>query len=1704
MGLYDAVAGMAVRLLDIISTYLQVPFFRVNFLDLTVDGHLILETILLVTIVVLMSQKSYKPDKRSLTETEIDHLCEEWVPEPLHPPAPPQVLARHVPVLDKAGEPWTVADGRKMLNLASMNFLGLIGNTHVQEAATAALHKYGVGSCGPRGFYGTIDVHLDLEERIAAFMGVEGCILYSYGLATVASTIPAFCKRGDLIIADEGVGWAMQNGMTLARSTVRYFRHNDMRHLEQLLQHHAAADRKSNKTDIRRFIAVEALYQCSGELLPLPELVRLKEKYKFRIIVEESLSFGVLGATGRGISEHYGMPVTSIDIIVAAMGTSLASVGGFCCGSAKVVDHQRLGGMGYCFSASLPPFLASAAMAALDEMEARPTALSLLQSNAAAFREGMATHCPDLEVHGHSVSPVVLLRVRKEAGAGGAVRDGEDEPTVLQRIVDEMREGEDVLVSVPLRSPLDISPLPAGIRSRNHGPVTLGYLPAPANTARALRRLSMATVSAFAPTFSPAHCLHRSAAASAATPLRQARALMAGAMGVLRNAAAPRSPGISGTARQGVGILERETTAQGRESGEVNIYRRDAGLNGGGFSLERRMRLVSVDCSSSPSRQCSAVSRQAQRSALSLRHHCYGTTIGPLRSIPQPHCSLLSLPTTALPLSSRSSCGGLKRESGFIGACARAGANVDTSATATEEQRGGAGADTGEEEATASGAVNGDEAGQQPSRTGKGKQKGDVKATEKRKGNGKGEAVKLMLYNTMSRSKEEFVPLQAGHVGMYVCGVTVYDYSHIGHARVYVSFDVLYRYLQHMGYDVTYVRNFTDVDDKIIKRALDLGEDPLHLSRRFIKEFHADMHALGCLPPTHEPKVSDHIADIIHMIQQIVDSGAGYVVDGGDVFFDVDKAEGYGQLSGRRQEENRAGERVAVDERKRNPADFALWKSAKPGEVSWASPWGAGRPGWHIECSAMSKRYLGFRFDIHGGGRDLIFPHHENELAQSKAAAAAAAAAGDGAVQAQQHVHAQQQEGCLHCAGEHGGEEGEACGVSVWLHNGFVNVDSEKMSKSLGNFFTIREVLDRFHAVAVRWFLLCTHYRSPINYSDRQLDRASDRVFYLYQLLADCEAANCQQQQQVSSSVGASKPPPAPAKAAVTAAAQVRLAAAAALADDLHTAQAVASLSEPLKLMADLLGAKKYKKDPTRGPSLMVLQEAVLSVLALLGLPTTGFSPLLEELKQLALKRAGMSAEQVQGMLEQRDEARKAKDFARSDAIRDELALVGIMLMDTPAGTAWRPAAISVQDDTDESGGLTTQEFAERTGPITIPSDNSFQRFSSSTLSPNSAAPPTMCRPQVDRPLAALSLLHHQLQQRRQPWLAPDWSPPESVPDEAEAAAAWLRFQRRRVRLLTRRMRFLLLLLLTLGVLQIFLGAYVSFCFHVAVAKHRARNQELQQALVRAGEAWEWQQQWWARSKRERARGRGAGRGKDRGEAALGLPTAPRPGRSLLALESALNAMQMTLPGDAAAAAAADVFQDDAGGCAAADACTLGSTTSGDARHCNSSSSSSHRHLQHHAVAPAAALSSPWEGSNHPCPQQLLLSAVAGTAVRQHYECQAGHEGGVSEQGEEGCCRGQEAEGEETRWLGAWEEMDPSGDCWLEESAAGCMLDGLLSSSSSRSSSRSSCRSSSSASSTREPLRMGCQPLATCPVPATPALSSLLCPSPPQLQYTLW
>ncbi|XP_075074145.1 cysteine--tRNA ligase, chloroplastic/mitochondrial isoform X3 [Nicotiana tabacum] len=299
---------------------------------------------------------------------------------------------------------------------------------------------------------------------------------------------------------------------------------------------------------------------------------------------------------------------------------------------------------------------------------------------------------------------------------------------------------------------------------------------------------------------------------------------------------------------------------------------------------------------------------------------------------------------------------------------------------------------------------------------------------------------------------------------MYICGVSPYDFSHIGHARSYVAFDVLYRYLKYLRYDVVYVCNFSDVDEKIIRRANEFGEDPIALSGRYCQEFQKDMDDLQCLPPTHQPRVSEHMEEIKEMIAKVMTNGYAYTVDG-DVYFSVDSFPEYGRLSGRKLEDNRAGGRLAVDSRKRNPADFALWKAAKPGEPSWDSPWGRGRPGWHIECSAMSAYYLTHSFDIHGGGMDLIFPHHENEIAQN----------------------------CAAC--------GPESNVSCWIHNGFVTIDDEKMSKSLGNFFTIREVTQLYHPIALRYFLLGTHYRSPVNYSISQIEIASESVYYIYQVL---------------------------------------------------------------------------------------------------------------------------------------------------------------------------------------------------------------------------------------------------------------------------------------------------------------------------------------------------------------------------------------------------------------------------------------------------------------------------------------------------------------------------------------------------------------------------------------------------------------------------
>jgi len=524
-----------------------------------------------------------------------------------------------------------------------------------------------------------------------------------------------------------------------------------------------------------------------------------------------------------------------------------------------------------------------------------------------------------------------------------------------------------------------------------------------------------------------------------------------------------------------------------------------------------------------------------------------------------------------------------------------------------------------------------------------------VKAAEQPAATNTSSSPGLLLYNTFSRQKEAFTPRpdQGNKVSMYVCGVTVYDYSHIGHARVYVAFDVLYRFLVHIGYDVTYVRNFTDVDDKIIARAAMSRENPLDLSRRFIAEFHEDMHSLLCLPPTLEPLATDHIADMLTAIQRIIDHGHAYIVDNGDVYFDVGSLPGYGKLSGRAQEDNRAGERVAVDERKRSAADFALWKSAKPGEPTWDSPWGPGRPGWHIECSAMIGALLGEIVDIHGGGRDLVFPHHENELAQARATRAPQC--GCGALGADSH---------------HGSRTEDQEFVRYWVHNGFVNVDSEKMSKSLGNFFTIRDVLRQYHPCALRWFLVGTQYRQGINYTQRALEEASDRVYYLYQAMSDVE--------HVLLAAGNAESASAVVKAG-SVGEEVLQEVQAALADDLNTPLAIAAFSTPLKTLNDLLHTKKGRKQADRMAIMSSLHAALQCALTLLGLLPEDIKTCLTELRALALVRAGLTEGDVAAAIQERAGARAAKDFAAADAVRARLERVGIMFMDTPDGTTWRP-----------------------------------------------------------------------------------------------------------------------------------------------------------------------------------------------------------------------------------------------------------------------------------------------------------------------------------------------------------------------------------------------------------------------------------------------
>lgn len=479
----------------------------------------------------------------------------------------------------------------------------------------------------------------------------------------------------------------------------------------------------------------------------------------------------------------------------------------------------------------------------------------------------------------------------------------------------------------------------------------------------------------------------------------------------------------------------------------------------------------------------------------------------------------------------------------------------------------------------------------------------------------------LTLYNSLTDRKEPFKPLNDKKVGMYVCGVTVYDRCHIGHARSLVVFDILYRYLRYKGYDVTYVRNFTDVDDKIIRRANERGISTDQLSEENIAYFYEDTDPLGILRPTYEPRATEHISDIIRLVKTLEERGVAYKVKG-DVYFSVSKFPGYGKLSKKNIDDLKSGARIAVDERKRDPLDFALWKASKRGEPSWKSPWGRGRPGWHIECSAMSMSYLGETFDIHGGGKDLIFPHHENEIAQSEAAT------------------------------------GKPF-VRYWVHNGFVNVHSEKMSKSLGNVLSIHEILGQYHPEVLRAFLLGAHYRSPINFDRAYLDSNRASLERVYKTLQEVDGWLLEQGEP-----DAVPALPADVEAAVQAVET-------AMDDDLNTPKALGALYPLIHRLHQLYQDAKVKGDPS--PSIIRATRGKVGELgALFGLFQSAPDEFFRVQKELDSQRLPLTPEEIQVMIHKRAEARSKRDFNAADAIRDELAAQGIILEDGPEGTTWR------------------------------------------------------------------------------------------------------------------------------------------------------------------------------------------------------------------------------------------------------------------------------------------------------------------------------------------------------------------------------------------------------------------------------------------------
>ena len=457
----------------------------------------------------------------------------------------------------------------------------------------------------------------------------------------------------------------------------------------------------------------------------------------------------------------------------------------------------------------------------------------------------------------------------------------------------------------------------------------------------------------------------------------------------------------------------------------------------------------------------------------------------------------------------------------------------------------------------------------------------------------------LTIYNSLTRRKEKFQPIDPGKVRMYVCGITVYDYCHIGHARMILVFDMIVRYLRFRGYEVNYVRNITDIDDKIINRSLENSEPFHELTGRFIQAMNEDFTALNVLVPDQEPRATDHIEQIIAMISRLLENGYAYRADNNDVFYDVSAFRDYGKLSGKNVEELRAGIRVDVQEEKTDPVDFALWKSEKPGEPAWDSPWGRGRPGWHIECSAMSTHCLGGDFDIHGGGQDLRFPHHENEIAQSCGA-------------------------------------GSSTFVNTWIHNGFVRIDDEKMSKSLGNFFTIREVMERYLPEVIRFFILSSHYRSPLNYSDGHLDEARAGLTRLYTSVRDIDP-------------GAGEPEPG-----------YRQRFERAMDDDFNTREAITLLHEiagEINRVED-----KASEQAAHLASTLVRLGDVLGILQM--------AP--AEFLHATAGNSAISRKHVNRLVEERAQAKAARDYAEADRIRERLSAAGIILEDGHGGTTWR------------------------------------------------------------------------------------------------------------------------------------------------------------------------------------------------------------------------------------------------------------------------------------------------------------------------------------------------------------------------------------------------------------------------------------------------